>query len=163
MFTAPIDSLMPAYFSQSNYHSSSYSIFMVGIALGSLIGSVLLTKIRKYISNNTLFSSGFLLGGTGIILLGLNIGIFPYIASFIIGISYGFISILNATIIQINTPKEMIARTFSIFKCISYISGPLGILIAGFMGEFFPMNIIFIPFGILLIITSFLCTQLLKS
>ncbi|MDO4294083.1 MAG: MFS transporter [Eubacteriales bacterium] len=162
MFTAPVDSLMPAYFSQGGYGASSYSVFMIGIALGSIFGSILLNRMRQYFSNNILFSTGFLIGGIGILLLYLNTGFLPFAAAFIIGISYGFISVLNATIIQVNTPKEMIARTFSIFKCISYVSGPLGIVLAGFAGEFFAMNIILAPLGVLLVLTCFLSMWVLK-
>lgn len=163
MFTSPIDSLMPAYFSQAGYPAYSYSIFMIGIAIGGIAGSWSLTKIQRYFSNNRLFAAGFGFGAAGMIFLYIDYGIFPYISSVIIGVSYGLVSILNATIIQLKTPKEMTARTFSIFKCISYIAGPLGIVIAGAAGEFYRMNIVFVPFGILLLLTSALTVRLVSS
>lgn len=163
MLSSPVDSLMPAYFLQSKYSAYSYSVFMIGIAIGGIVGSWVLTKIQCKFENNKLLSIGFLFGAIGMIILYFNKGIVPYIAAVVIGISYGFVSILNATIIQLRTPKEMTARTFSLFKCISYIAGPLGIVVAGFLGEFLRMNIVFIPFGILLLITSVLTTKLVTS
>jgi MFS transporter, DHA3 family, macrolide efflux protein len=162
MFTSPVDSLMPAYFLQSKYTESAYSTFMLGITSGGIIGGICLSKIQKKLSNNKLLALGFAFGALGMISLYYNISIIPYISTVLIGISYGVVSIMNAAILQLETPKDMVARTFSIFKCISYIAGPAGIVLAGYFGEIYEMRIVFVPFGLLLLVTSLLTIILIK-
>lgn len=162
MFASPVDSLMPAYFLQSKYTESAYSTFMLGITSGGIIGGICLSKIQKKLSNNKLLALGFAFGALGMVSLYYNISIIPYISAVLIGISYGVVSIMNAAILQLETPKDMVARTFSIFKCISYIAGPAGIVLAGYFGEIYEMRIVFVPFGLLLLVTSLLTIILIK-
>lgn len=154
MFSAPVDSLMPAYFAQANYRDSAYSIFMVGIAVGGCLGNWILTKLQKLLSGNKMFALGFGFGAVGMMCLVYNRFYFPFISAILIGVSYGMVSIMNATLLQIMTPDDMLARVFSIFKCISYIASPVGIVMAGYMGEFIEMKWIFGIFGLLLLWTG---------
>ena len=48
----------------------------------------------------------------------------------------------------------MIGRVFSLFKCISFVAGPLGIWIVGQFGEIYSLNNIFGIIGILLLILA---------
>lgn len=66
---------------------------------------------------------------------------------------------MNATIIQIQTPNEMLGRTFSFFSCITYIASPLGMIVAGACGEHLKMNYVFPVFGFLLFLTVLLQTK----
>ena len=50
----------------------------------------------------------------------------------------------------------MVPRAFAIFKCISFVAGPCGLIIAGALGETVEMNLVFIPYGVLLIAVSFI-------
>lgn len=151
LFSAPTESLMPAYFNESEFSIDAFSHYMLIVAIGSIIGSYILSKIKINIDImklGKLLSMGFFIGGIGISLLYINIGLWPYVCALAIGISEGFVSVLNASIIQIRTPQQMMARTFSVFKCTSYIASPLGVVLAGVLGEYMNLNIIFLPFGI---------------
>ena len=61
---------------------------------------------------------------------------------------------MNGVLLQVNTPKEMMGRVFSAFRCISFSSGPIGIMCVGYIGEYFELNKIFFSLGLMLIITA---------
>lgn len=160
---APVDGLMPAYFTQGEYNDYAYATFMVGISIGGIIGTWVLTKLQSKLSNEKLFSLGFCLGAVGMGLLYINHVVMTGLAAVFIGASVGFVSILNATILQLATPNAMIARIFSIFKCISFISSPIGIIFFGFTGEFLRMKVVFALCAILMLFTSFLTLSIVKE
>lgn len=163
MLTSPIDGLMPAYFAQGEYKSYTYASFMIGIAVGGIAGTWLLTKLQKKLDNEKLLAFGFLLGAIGLGILYINNIVAVYFSSIFIGGSFGFVSVLNATILQIATPNGMIARVFSIFKCISFIASPIGIIVAGFMGEFLDMTIVFVILAILMMVTAIMTLRIVKD
>lgn len=155
LFASPIDSLSVAYFTDFFTDKYIYSMFMATIAIGGIIGTWLLTKLKNKISMNLLLAIGFAFGGFGIVLLLFyNNIIFPIIAGFLYGVSNGFVSIMNGVLLQINTPREMMGRVFSAFRCVSFASGPIGIIVVGYMGKYISLNKIFFGLGCLLIMTS---------
>lgn len=162
LFASPIDSLSVAYFTEFFTDKYIYSVFMAAIAAGGIIGTWLLTKLKDKMSMNLLLAMGFAVGGVGIaLLLFYNNIAFPIAAGFLYGVSNGFVSIMNGVLLQINTPREMMGRVFSAFRCVSFASGPIGIIIAGYLGEYVSLNKIFFGLGCLLIMTSlisFKCT-----
>lgn len=128
---------------------------MATIAIGGIVGTWILTKLKDKMSMNLLLAMGFAFGGFGIVLLLFyNNIIFPIIAGFLYGVSNGFVSIMNGVLLQINTPREMMGRVFSAFRCVSFASGPMGIIIVGYLGEYIGLNKIFFCLGCLLIMTS---------
>lgn len=163
MLTSPVEGLMPAYFTQGEYESYTYASFMVGIAAGGIAGTWILTKLQKKLKNEKLFAFGFLLGAVGLGMLYMNNVVCVYFSSLFIGASFGFVSVLNATILQLATPNGMIARVFSIFKCVSFIASPIGIVGAGFLGEFLDMAMVFTILAILLFLTAVLTLKIVKD
>lgn len=155
LFASPIDSLSVAYFTEFFTDKYIYSVFMATIAIGGIVGTWILTKLKDKMSMNLLLAMGFAFGGFGIVLLLFyNNIIFPIIAGFLYGVSNGFVSIMNGVLLQINTPREMMGRVFSAFRCVSFASGPMGIIIVGYLGEYIGLNKIFFCLGCLLIMTS---------
>ena len=88
---------------------------------------------------------------------------FPVIAGFLYGISNGFVSIMNGVLLQINTPREMMGRVFSAFRCVSFASGPVGMIAVGYLGESVGLNKIFCGLGCLLIVTAFVALKYTAS
>jgi|GEM_PF-1188980 len=156
LFTAPVDSLSVAFFSQDS--SLIYSAFMAAVAFGSIIGTWLLTKVKKYMTMNKLMSVGFLYGAIGLMLLftAQNNIVMGMISGLLYGLSTGFVSIMNGVMLQKNTPKEYMGRVFSAFACVSYASSPVGTIFAGYLGEKIELNIIFFVMGICLFMTALL-------
>ena len=160
---APIDTLTPAYFAQGKFPSYSYAVFMIGIAIGGIIGTWLLTKLQKKYTNEKLFAFGFLLGAVGLLILYIPIFILVVISSLFVGASFGFVSVLNSTLIQLATPKDKMARVFSIFKCVSFVASPLGIFVVGLLGESIDMSVILGTLGIMMFLTSLLSLKIVKQ
>jgi hypothetical protein len=73
-----------------------------------------------------------------------------YFSGFLMGISTYIVSVMNASLIQIYTPVDKSARTFSIFKCLSFLASPLGIVIAGALGEYMNLGYVFAIYGLLM-------------
>lgn len=86
-----------------------------------------------------------------------------YFSAIFIGASFGFVSVLNATILQLATPNAMIARVFSIFKCISFVASPIGIIAAGFLGEYVDMTVVFVLLAILMLVTAILTLRIVGN
>ena len=110
LLIAPVEGLMPAYLAQGGYGDYAYASFMIGIALGGIGGAWLLTKVQDKLEKGKLFACGFFLGALGLGMLYLNHIVMVYISALFLGASCSFVSVLNATILQMNTPKEMMAR-----------------------------------------------------
>lgn len=164
IFSAPIDSLSVAYFTNFFTNEYIYSEFMASIAIGGIIGTWLLTKLKGKMPMNQLLAMGFAFGGFGIMLMLLyHNAVFPIVAGFLYGVSNGFVSIMNGVLLQINTPREMMGRVFSAFRCVSFASSPIGILIVGYLGEYIELNKIFCGLGCLLIVTSFISLKYATS
>lgn len=104
-----------------------------------------------------------LLGALGLGMLYLNHIVMVYISALFLGASCSFVSVLNATILQMNTPKEMMARIFSIFKCISFVASPLGIVAAGALGEVLDMAVVFMILALPLLLNALLTRKVIRT
>lgn len=154
---------MPAYLAQGGYGDYAYASFMIGIALGGIGGAWLLTKVQDKLEKGKLFACGFFLGALGLGMLYLNHIVMVYISALFLGASCSFVSVLNATILQMNTPKEMMARIFSIFKCISFVASPLGIVAAGALGEVLDMAVVFMILALPLLLNALLTRKVIRT
>ena len=163
LLIAPVEGLMPAYLAQGGYGDYAYASFMIGIALGGIGGAWLLTKVQDKLEKGKLFACGFFLGALGLGMLYLNHIVMVYISALFLGASCSFVSVLNATILQMNTPKEMMARIFSIFKCISCVASPLGIVAAGALGEVLDMAVVFMILALPLLLNALLTRKVIRT
>jgi MFS transporter len=154
LFASPIDSLSIAYFGDFFIDTTVYPVFMSSVAIGGVLGTFFLTKIKNKFCMNQLLALGFVFGGVGAMLLIYKNIFIVILAGFLYGLSNGFVSIMNGVLLQVNTPKEMMGRVFSAFRCISFSSGPIGIMCVGYIGEYFELNKIFFSLGLMLIITA---------
>ena len=163
LFASPIDSLSIAYFGDFFTDTSVYPLFMCSVAIGGILGTFFLTKVKNKLYMNQLLAVGFALGGLGAILLIYKNIFIIILAGFLYGLSNGFVSIMNGVLLQINTPKEMMGRVFSAFRCVSFSSGPIGIMCVGYIGEYFELNKIFFSLGFMLIITAIISLIYIKN
>lgn len=160
---SPSEALLPAYFETYYNNGNEYALFMCTLSIGGILSALLLPKICKLISESNLLIIGFVCGGIGsLILLNINSNIFFYIAAILIGISFSLVSILNSNILQRFTPDNMLGRVFSVFKCISYLSSPIGIVLMGALGDFISIRYIFFICGISMVILTLVGHVFLK-
>lgn len=161
--TAPVDSLIPVYLMQNIQAKSTYSIFMCILTTAGAFCGIILPKIRDKFLNETIFAFGFGIGAVGIGLLFFQEYIVVLVAAMFIGSSYTIVSVLNASILQLCTPKNMIARTFSIFKCMTFMAGPIGTILGGVLGEIFSLNQIFLGIAFFMLVLAVMCKTLLNQ
>lgn len=161
--TAPVDSLIPVYLMQNIQAKSTYSIFMCILTTAGVFCGIILPKIRDKFLNETIFAFGFAIGAVGIGLLFFQEYIVVLVAAMFIGSSYTIVSVLNASILQLCTPKNMIARTFSIFKCMTFMAGPIGTILGGVLGEIFSLNQIFLGIAFFMLVLAVMCKTLLNQ
>lgn len=156
----PVEVLMPAYFSQYTYSSSTYSLFVTFITLGSIAITIIIPRICKKVKEIYMLIVGISFGGVGCFILAFpTVSIMSYIAAIFFGFSFALVSILNVNILQAITPKNMVARVFSIFKCISYLASPVGMFIAGGLGEIIDLRYIFLLVSLFMMVLT--CTSYL--
>ena len=160
---SPVDALMPAYINQSDLPVWSYSTFMILTSLGGLLGGVVVSFMQKKMKKNHILAIGFLAGSVGMILMFMPEIEILFIAGMLIGISVSVVSVMNAVIIQLETPKEMQARAFSFFSCVTYIASPIGMVLAGGIGENKPMSLIFPIFGVIILFAVIFSALLVKE
>ncbi len=160
---SPVDALMPAYINQSDLPVWSYSTFMILTSLGGLLGGVLVSFMQKKMKKNHILAIGFLAGSVGMILMFMPKIEILFISGMLIGISVSIVSVMNAVIIQLETPKEMQARAFSFFSCVTYIASPIGMVLAGGIGENKPMSLIFPIFGVIIVLAVIFSALLVKE
>ncbi|WP_028983451.1 MFS transporter [Sporolactobacillus terrae] len=158
---SPVESLMPAYLGFYFHHAYYLSIFSAISTISSLLGVYLIPKLNKILKNNYFMAIGFGCGVIGVYsLTGRNVPLLVISALFI-GLSNSLVSTLNASMIQINTPKEFLGRVFSAFKFVSFSISPLSILVVGAITSSFSLLKSFSILGFLLFI-SVLLSLLLK-
>ena len=160
---SPVDALMPAYINQSDLPVWSYSTFMILTSLGGLLGGVVVSFMQKKMKKNHILAIGFLAGSVGMTLMFIPKIEILFIAGMLIGISVSVVSVMNAVIIQLETPKEMQARAFSFFSWVTYIASPIGMVLAGGIGENKPMSLIFPIFGVIILLAVIFSALLVKE
>lgn len=147
---APVDSLIVALISSRNYRPDTYALYMTSLALGGIITGLLYKKINLHLSPKHVLAVGYLYGMVSLIVLCIQNLFLMYFSGFLMGISTYIVSVMNASLIQIYTPVDKSARTFSIFKCLSFLASPLGIVIAGALGEYMNLGYVFAIYGLLM-------------
>ncbi len=85
-----------------------------------------------------------------------------YLSGICFGISNVFVSVSNATLIQVHTPKELIGRVFSIFSSVGNLIAPLSLVVVGIIGQVISLAIIFCSLGLLMGSLSLITSLALK-
>lgn len=158
-FTAPIEGLMPAYFGEQSAPTYAFAVYMMCLAFGTALGGWIIPRLLNRVYIGQLYYWGLILGAVGMGGLYFSGWLITVMFSLIMGISYGFVNIVNGTIIQAYTPTEMMGRIFSVFKCVSYSVSPIGILMAGATGEYISLRWILLIFAVLFSISTYACRK----
>ncbi|MGL6228873.1 MAG: MFS transporter [Culicoidibacterales bacterium] len=157
---APLDAYSGLYFSQLNA-VIGFSLFMTIMAVSSVGAGLILSKVQKYWSYRQTYVFGFAIGAIGFLLLS-STTMLAYLSGICFGISNVFVSVSNATLIQVHTPKELIGRVFSIFSSVGNLIAPLSLVVVGIIGQVIPLAIIFGSLGLLMGSLSLITSLALK-
>jgi len=114
------------------------------VGLGMLIGTQVVRRLSKYASDTTLVMAGLAGIGGGVLLLGA----IPHIAAaltstFIIGFAFGAIMVPAQTLIQRETPQDMLGRVGSTNVSVIFLGQILGLVVSGVLAEMVGVRMVF--------------------
>ncbi len=145
-----------------DYHgggATQYSWVEVMFQAGIIIGAILLMASKKKSS-----IKGVVIAGMVLSVVLLAIGLIPagwfwlfFIGCFALGVNLAFIDTQLISVLQITIPKELQGRVFSSMFVVIKALNPLGLILWGIIGEYIPVNFIYlIAPGISLVVYFFL-------
>jgi MFS family permease len=113
-------------------------LLFASLGTGMLVTSLILASMRNVKRKGLIFTINYIAGGIGFAAIGLSTS-YPLTAVilFFWGMGGGLFINLNQTLIQTNTPHELMGRVMSVHT-LSFVGiGPIGALIAGAGAEAF--------------------------
>ena len=125
--------------------SASLFGFVSGnVGVGMLFGTQVVRRLARYASDTTLVLWGLAGIGGGVLLLGAV----PHIAAalsstFIIGFAFGAIMVPAQTLIQRETPHDMLGRVGSTNASVIFLGQILGLAISGMLAELVGVRMVF--------------------
>lgn len=143
----PIFSLLPLLI--VDYHEGTviqYGITEIMFHVGLLLGSFILIASKKKSTMKSVVIFGALLSVSILLMAFVPKGIFWlfYITCAILGLVLAFIDTQLISVLQVNIPKELQGRVFSTMFTIIKALNPIGLVIWGVLGQYIPINSIFL-------------------
>jgi len=125
------------------------------IGVGLLVGAQIVRKLTAHVSDNTLVLSGLAGIGGGVLLLGAV----PHVAAsllgtFVIGFAFGAIMVPAQTLIQRETPHDMLGRVGSTNASIIFLGQVVGLAFSGVLAETIGVRMVFFLCAALAIATA---------
>ena len=146
LFTIGCFGPLIAIFVRDTLHASARSFGVVSgmVGFGMLVGTQIVRQFAKSMSNDALVLSG-LAGIGGAVLL---LGAVPHIAAttastFLIGFAFAAIIVPAQTLIQRETPPEMLGRVGSTNASIVFLGQILGLAVSGVLAEAIGVRMVF--------------------
>jgi len=114
------------------------------VGVGMLIGTQVVRQLAKRFTDTTLVLAGLAGIGGGVLLLGAV----PHIAAalmstFIIGFAFGAIMVPAQTLIQRETPHDMLGRVGSTNASVIFLGQILGLAASGVLAQFVGVRVVF--------------------
>ena len=127
-------------------HASAGSFGFVSgnVGMGMLFGTQIVRRLARFVSDTTLVLWGLAGIGGGVLLLGAV----PHIAAalsatFVIGFAFGAIIVPAQTLIQRETPHDMLGRVGSTNASVIFLGQILGLVISGTLAEMLGVRMVF--------------------
>ena len=115
---------------------------MVGVGL--LVGTQVLRRYANHVANDTLVLSGLAGIGAGVLLLGaVPHSAATLAATFIIGFAFAAIMVPAQTLLQRETPQEMIGRVSSTNISVAFLGQIIGLVLSGILADLFGVRAVF--------------------
>jgi len=140
-------------FATRNLHVTTqlYGTLVAVCGLGTLGGAILAGLVSKWIKPQYILTGGVLLLGIGIMVYAFQTHyLVALILSFVMCIPQGGIDVGFGPLLINTTPQHLMGRTLSVIETSMYGASLVSIGIAGYAGQFVPVNIIFAICGGLL-------------
>lgn len=114
------------------------------VGVGMLVGTQVVRRLSRHFSDTGLVLSGLIGIGAGVLLLGAV----PHIAAaltatFVIGFAFGAIMVPAQTLIQRETPHDMLGRVGSTNASVIFLGQILGLAASGVLAQFVGVRVVF--------------------
>jgi MFS transporter, DHA3 family, macrolide efflux protein len=124
--------------------SGVFGIVSAMVGVGMMIGTQLVRRFVQLMRHETLVLTGLGGIGVGVLLLG---GV-PYVAAamlatFTIGFSFGAIMVPAQTLLQRDTPHDMLGRVSSTMTSVVFLAQILGLVLSGWLAESIGVRAVF--------------------
>jgi MFS family permease len=146
LFTIGCFGPLIAIFVRDLLHASPRTFGVVSgmVGIGLLVGTQLIRMMSRHATNDTLVLSGLAGIGGGVLLLGAVPHIAATIVStFAIGFAFSAIMVPAQTLIQRETPHEMLGRVGSTSASIIVLGQILGLVLSGFLAQAIGVRMVF--------------------
>jgi predicted MFS family arabinose efflux permease len=146
LFTIGCFGPLIAIFVRDSLHASARAFGIVSgmVGVGLLVGTQLVRTLARHADNDTLVLSGLGGIGGGVLLLGAV----PHLAAtlaatFVIGFAFAAIMVPAQTLIQRETPPDMLGRVGSTNASIVFLGQILGLVLSGILAEAIGVRLVF--------------------
>lgn len=131
-----------------------YSAIMVAFAVGALLGAVIASRRGTFQLPGVLLIAGYVITGVAFVAIGLvaNIWAIVVIVAFM-GAAVGLSQAVNATWVQLSTPRHMLGRISAVMMLAALAFDPFSQALAGFLAAW-SVEGMFVVAGAFIIVTS---------
>lgn len=159
---APYNVLTPVYVAEIlKSGPQGLSILGIGMIGGMIVSALWISRRGLRFKKSQLIILGYLMLGLSYSLLYLPTFFqvhslyFAVLITFCMGISVTLISTPATTYFMETVPKELLGRVGAIYSMICTAAIPIGSALAGVLGEWMEVNLLFLIFGLLMIVPFF--------
>jgi predicted MFS family arabinose efflux permease len=135
--------------------STGYGLLLAGIALGGVAGSLLASRVSRWIGPGTMMAGGFALAGLALVATGLVSN--PVLAAALLSVEALVAIMFNVvagSLRQQLTPDHLLGRVISAFRLLGYGVVPLGALLGGALAGAFGLRAPYLIAGAVITVTA---------
>jgi MFS transporter, DHA3 family, macrolide efflux protein len=138
--------LIAIYVRDSLHASARLFGFISGmVGVGMLVGTQVIRRLSRALADDVLVLSG--LGGIGagaLMLASVPFAAAAMLATFTIGLAFAAIMVPAQTLLQRETPHEMIGRVSSTNISVAFLAQIFGLILSGFLADAFGVRMVFV-------------------
>lgn len=157
LFTIGCFGPLIAIYVRDSLHASArlFGIVSGMVGVGLLVGTQLVRVFARQFDDDTLVLSGLAGIGAGVFLLGAVAHIAAtLLATFVIGFAFAAIMVPAQTLIQRETPHEMLGRVGSTNASIVFLGQILGLVLSGILAEAIGVRLVFFLCAVLALVLA---------
>ena len=122
-----------------------YGIVSSAVGVGLIVGTTVVKRFSRGRSNKTVVLSGLAIAAVGVALLGIFGAISAAVATtFTMGFGISFVVVAAQTLIQQETPPDMLGRVSSSYMSVFSLAQTLGLLLSGHLAVWFGIRVVFL-------------------
>lgn len=145
----PFEVLLPfAVRDQAGGGASSFALVLAGFGIGGAVGSITVSSLRLPRRYLTVMIMGWGLGSTPLALIGITDQLWAMVAAAVmIGFSFSAATVIWGTLLQRRVPTRLLGRVSSLDFFVSLALLPVGMALAGPVGEWIGIPTTFVLAG----------------